>query len=146
MSPRILSKRRQAFTLIELLVVIAIIAVLIAILLPAIQKVRFVAARASSSNNLKQLGLGVHQFHDSYGYLPFNGIANNASPQYANANDTPSGSWGYQILPFVEQAALYSACNGTRPGSVAALRPILQKRVAVFACPMRASRGREWYD
>src|SRR3954447_17685804 len=92
-------KDRNGFTLLELLVVIAIIAVLIGLLLPAVQKVRYAALRMQSANNLKQLALGAHSFHDTNKFLPFNGTT------LATRNNPQSGSWGYQLLPYLEQQA-----------------------------------------
>src|SRR4051812_279603 len=88
----------RAFTLVELLVVIAIIGVLVALLLPAVQMAREAARRTKCQNNLKQLGLGCHTFHDTYKKLPFNSVG---SLGYGRPS-TPSGSWAYNIMPFIE--------------------------------------------
>jgi prepilin-type N-terminal cleavage/methylation domain-containing protein len=103
----------SGFTLIELLVVIAIIAILIALLLPAVQKVRESAARASSENNIHQLVIAAQAFHDINNYLPSNGDYNN----WGRPNVKDSGSWCYMILPFVEQNALYNIDWSTAPVS-----------------------------
>src|SRR6201746_335078 len=95
---------RRGFTLIELLVVIAIIAVLIGLLLPAVQKVREAAARIKCANNMKQLGLAMHSYMDANNGLPPNGVY-----AYNGATVTATVAWSAQarILPFIEQENLF---------------------------------------
>ena len=107
-------RKRPGFTLIELLVVIAIIAVLIALLLPAVQAAREAARRAQCVNNLKQLGLAMHNYHSAAGAFPPGCDSTNGYPGTAFPNNLSSWtSWSAQamLLPYIEQAPLYNAAN-----------------------------------
>ncbi len=119
---------RAGFTLIELLVVIAIIAILIGLLLPAIQKVREAAARSTCQNNLKQLGVAVHSYVSGNGTFPSSGPADTYSAGGAN------WSWLAEILPYVEQGALFQAC-GIPTNSLSGAGAALATPVKVYLCP-----------
>lgn len=129
-SSMFLRPRRLGFTLIELLVVIAIIAVLVGLLVPAVQKVREAANRMSCSNNLKQLGLALHGYMDTHNGLPANG-----NYVWNGSGITTTNAWSAiaRILPFIEQENLFKGIDFQTSYS---LQPgISSKRVATFMCP-----------
>lgn len=124
---------RNGFTLIELLVVIAIIAILIGLLLPAVQKVREAAARTKCTNNLKQIGLGFHNFHSAYERFPPGFISRATSTDGDSIG--PGWGWGTMLLPYLEQENLYRQIDLTRgiedPANAAARVQV----VNLFLCP-----------
>jgi len=111
MRPRLSPQPHRGFTLIELLVVIAIIAILIGLLLPAVQKVREAAARLKCQNNLKQIGIALHSYHDARGEFPQSGVFTLAKPLPASNAPANHHTWITYLLPYVEQDNLYKATN-----------------------------------
>ena len=105
------SRRSRGFTLIELLVVIAIIAVLIALLLPAVQAAREAARRSQCTNNMKQIGLGIHNYHSTHDVFPMGAVNGPRAALGQIYGDWAQWSPQAQLLPFVEQTPLYNAAN-----------------------------------
>lgn len=134
MATFMMQRRWRGFTLIELLVVIAIIAILIALLVPAVQKVREAAARTQCSNNLKQIGLGLHNYH---------GTRNKFPPMYSDVSQPEyrvTGEMFYHILPFIEQDGVYKlGWNGTGHnayiGGFSSLNTPAANRIVIYLCP-----------
>jgi prepilin-type N-terminal cleavage/methylation domain-containing protein/prepilin-type processing-associated H-X9-DG protein len=132
------SAKRRGFTLIELLVVIAIIAVLIALLLPAVQSAREAARRAQCTNNMKQLGLGIHNYHTSNGTFPMSGPY---AAAYSNTYSIGWGSWsaGAMMLGYLDQIPLYNAANfswAVGPGQAFPTNSTVSTALlSVFVCP-----------
>ena len=140
------AKNRRAFTLIELLVVIAIIAILIALLLPAVQQAREAARRSTCKNNLKQLGLALHNYHDTHGRFPPAAVCNAAPGSYCggNATDDPNENarhanwnttWVVSLLPFIDQSALYNDWDSSAGRSSGINDHITERKLVALKCP-----------
>ena len=142
MSSKCAIKRQRGFTLIELLVVIAIIAVLIALLLPAVQQAREAARRTQCKNNMKQLGLGVHNYESTFSRFASSGEYTLRSGTWARAFTTTSTFT--QILPYIDQAPLYNLINMNSHYSAGYAVPATgnafaaQTKIASFLCPSNA--------
>ena len=136
--------KKRGFTLIELLVVIAIIAILIALLLPAVQQAREAARRSTCKNNLKQLGLALHNYHDTHRVFPpgyvWGGGSNGLTQRWG---------WGAFLLPFMDQAGLYNACNIADGNNSLDLMPVggdnlVSTSLPGYRCP--SDTASEWND
>ena len=127
-------RRRGAFTLVELLVVIAVVGVLVALLLPAVQAARESARRAQCVNNLKQIGIACHNYHEATRRLPPGYCA--AGPYFDGATDTaPGWGWAAFLLPYMEQRPVFESINLVLPIEHAANARAVQSRVVPYLCP-----------
>lgn len=128
-------RRMRGFTLIELLVVIAIIAILIALLLPAVQQAREAARRTQCKNNLKQIGLALHNYHDTHRVFPPGWIAVNELGIPSAHEGTSGVGWGTGILPYIEQNNIYQLFDSRLPLTDPANAPFLRSQIAAYKCP-----------
>lgn len=141
MNSRIVKHRQRGFTLIELLVVIAIIAVLIALLLPAVQQAREAARRTQCKNNMKQMGLGLHNYESTYNRFPSAGEGENFSIIDRRINQ----STFVAILPFIDQAPVYNQFNFNLHYSNAANRAAASTKIQAFLCPSNGYAGQDGF-
>ena len=127
---------RQGFTLIELLVVIAIIAVLIALLLPAVQQARESARATQCRNNLKQMGLAMHNYNDVHKRFPISQSWSSLGPEYAI-----SACWARSLLPYVDQGSAFNQYDGQQSHLYSTNRPIVALSLPLFKCPSSPAPG-----
>jgi prepilin-type N-terminal cleavage/methylation domain-containing protein/prepilin-type processing-associated H-X9-DG protein len=137
--------QRRGFTLVELLVVIAIIAILIGLLLPAVQKVREASNRAKCQNNLKQLALALHNYHDARNGLP-QGVANKIGQDGGAYTGEDRRTWVHSILPYIEQDTIGTTVeNATATNAMYAVSPYSQYKDTILQslmCPSDANKGK----
>jgi prepilin-type N-terminal cleavage/methylation domain-containing protein len=136
MANRICSSRKRGFTLIELLVVIAIIAVLIALLLPAVQQAREAARRTQCKNNLKQIGLAMHNYHDTHTMFPLPSLTVSNFPLGGGLGGSmTSNVWSLAILPFVDQATVYNQYDFNSSAFNPVNQAAGQAKLKAYLCP-----------
>jgi prepilin-type N-terminal cleavage/methylation domain-containing protein len=137
------SRPLHGFTLVELLVVIAIIGTLVALLLPAVQAARQAAGRTQAQNNLKQLGVALHNHHDVFRHLPaaYIGDADDSSADPDTLDGPPGWAWGTQILPYIEEQPLYDRLRRDLPCWDGANAELVATRLSVFLNPLAPDDG-----
>jgi prepilin-type N-terminal cleavage/methylation domain-containing protein/prepilin-type processing-associated H-X9-DG protein len=137
MRPTPRSADDRGFTLIELLVVITVVGLLLALLLPAVQSAREAARRVQCTNNLKQIGLALHGYHDAQGMFPPGFSLDNPFAGLAR----PGWAWGARLLGGLEQGALFNAINQNLSYISPAQRTVIETRISVFLCPSSGGSG-----
>jgi prepilin-type N-terminal cleavage/methylation domain-containing protein len=130
---------RRGFTLIELLVVIAIIAILIALLLPAVQQAREAARRTQCRNNLHQIGLALHNYHDTHSCFPPRSVGVQVGTTNCHQYGAPATGWAALILPFMDEQALYNAINMALPIYGPQNTTVSKSKLAQYCCPSDTS-------
>lgn len=143
MLPPSTGRQRRGFTLIELLVVIAIIAILIALLLPAVQQAREAARRTQCKNNLKQIGLGFHNYHDVYNRFAPPACVHGQFSGALEFSNLTAGSWATSILPFLDQAPLYNQYDLNRSAWNVVNQVPLSTLLTAYICPSTPSGDRK---
>jgi prepilin-type N-terminal cleavage/methylation domain-containing protein/prepilin-type processing-associated H-X9-DG protein len=140
-----MNRQQKAFTLVELLVVIAIIGILVALLLPAVQAAREAARRMSCNNNLKQIALASHNYHDTYNSLPMGWIGLETPNGRVLSEGEPGWGWAAHVLPFIEQNTVTDILRDTLPITDPQNQPARDAHLPIFRCPSDAN-SREFFD
>ena len=141
-----MNRQQKAFTLVELLVVIAIIGILVSLLLPAVQAAREAARRMSCNNNMKQIALALHNYHDTFKAMPMGWIGlENGSGRIPHSEGNPGWGWAAHVLPFIEQETVGDIVQDILPITDAANLQARETHLAIYRCPSDAG-SQDFFD